>query len=82
MTDSIKIIKLDIHPTSAGVRAATIFVRYEDGEATIILRPTAALPRTQHAIQEELHRLANALSTGPITESSLLRASNDRGYGA
>jgi hypothetical protein len=77
MTDSIKIIKLDTHPTMAGVRAATIFVHYEDGEATIILRPTAALQRTQQAIQEELRRLANALSTGPITESSLLRVSND-----
>jgi hypothetical protein len=73
MTDSIKIIKLDTHPSMAGVRAATIFAHYEDGEATIILRPTAGLPRTQHAIQEELRRLANALSTGAITASSLLR---------
>jgi hypothetical protein len=73
MTDNVKIIKLDPDATMAGVRAAMIFVHYEDGEATIILRPTAALPRTQHAIQEELRRLANALSTGPVTESSLLR---------
>jgi hypothetical protein len=36
MTDSIKIIKLDTHPTLRVVRAATIFVHFEDGKANHI----------------------------------------------
>ncbi len=66
MTESIKIIKLDPDPATAGVRAATIFVHYEDGEATIILRPTAALP----------HATRNPRGTATVGECVEYRADN------
>jgi hypothetical protein len=68
----IRTIQLNADPETAGIKTATLEVRYGDmgGAATVMLRPGGLLPRNMHGLRVELHQLAQALSEAPILPQS------------